>query len=326
MIPLFIGGTGRSGTSIIKKVVASHPGVAAIPTELRILVDPGGALDLVDALSTNWSPYDGDVALHRFEDLVRAAESTNLVKKAWVRVANRLGISPPRYCDFGVGDHFGRDYYRRRMNELVSHLSFAAERAAWAGSPGWQPQVRLLDTEPARREEVAAALAACFRDLYAHRAGQAGASHFLDDTPYNLLHVARLRTLFPDLRFMHVHRDFRDVVASYRVQAWGGEQFVTIARRIAAIMARWREIKRDLPADCFLEIGLEEAVSDRDAFSRRLTTFAGLEESEALKAHLAELDPVRMHGGRWRRELTTAEQDAIGPILAEALAEFGYET
>ncbi|GAG26602.1 unnamed protein product, partial [marine sediment metagenome] len=54
MVQTLIGGTGRSGTSILKQVLASHPKVIALPTELRIIVDPGGALDLKRALTDRW--------------------------------------------------------------------------------------------------------------------------------------------------------------------------------------------------------------------------------------------------------------------------------
>ena len=68
--PIFIGGTGRSGTTILKRILGQHPAVFAVPPEARFIVDPDGLITLVDALSTKWSVSMSDKALRRFEDLM----------------------------------------------------------------------------------------------------------------------------------------------------------------------------------------------------------------------------------------------------------------
>jgi hypothetical protein len=47
--PLFVAGTGRSGTSQMRQVLGEHPDVHALLWEARFLVDPGGFEDLVRA-------------------------------------------------------------------------------------------------------------------------------------------------------------------------------------------------------------------------------------------------------------------------------------
>ncbi|MGH3347339.1 MAG: sulfotransferase [Nocardioides sp.] len=53
---VFVGGTGRSGTSITAEALARTGAVTYVPTELRFHVDPGGLLDLAN----------GDVPLKKF--------------------------------------------------------------------------------------------------------------------------------------------------------------------------------------------------------------------------------------------------------------------
>ncbi len=44
--PIFVGGTGRSGTTVTALMLGAHPACHAIPVEVRFLTDPGGLCDL----------------------------------------------------------------------------------------------------------------------------------------------------------------------------------------------------------------------------------------------------------------------------------------
>ena len=45
--PIFVGGTGRSGTTIIARVLGADPDAYMIPIEVRFLIDPNGLCDVV---------------------------------------------------------------------------------------------------------------------------------------------------------------------------------------------------------------------------------------------------------------------------------------
>jgi hypothetical protein len=54
--PLFVGGTGKCGTSQLTRVLGEHPQVYALEWESRFLVDPGGFEDLARALTVAYTP------------------------------------------------------------------------------------------------------------------------------------------------------------------------------------------------------------------------------------------------------------------------------
>lgn len=322
---IFIGGTGRSGTSIIKRVIASHDAVASFPIELRAIVDPGGALDLAQALTARWSPYAGDMAIRRFEALLGAIASTNIAKKAFVRLAQRFGFSPPSYLDFGIGDHVGLQFYRSRCMQLLNSLSPSRTRGIWAGMPGGAFPGRFYETPYPGGVDVHRELERFFDDLFERSANDRPVTHWVEDTPYNLLHVNELRVMFPRMRFIHVYRDFRDVAASYRVQPWGSADVRIAAKRVAGIVARWLELRSLLDEQELMEVGLESVVQDRQAFYDRFLAFVGLSRSDAMEQKLEQLDPRLMHGGRWKRELGEEDQVLVQKILGPAIRAYGYD-
>ena len=60
--PVFIGGTGRSGTTILSKVLSQHENILQL-VETRFIIDPDGIIELIPALTDNWSPSIGNKAM-----------------------------------------------------------------------------------------------------------------------------------------------------------------------------------------------------------------------------------------------------------------------
>lgn len=71
--PVFVGGTGRSGTTIVGQLIGHSATFELVPTEVRFHTDPGGLPDLVA----------GRIGVEEFAD--------NMVRKWYRRRANRNG-------------------------------------------------------------------------------------------------------------------------------------------------------------------------------------------------------------------------------------------
>jgi hypothetical protein len=326
MIPVFIGGTGRSGTTVLKNVLSCHLSVVSLPVELRVLVDPDGAIDLVSALSDQWSPYHADAALQKFRCLMLACGRPNstllvLAEKIEKMLFRFLNVSPRGYLGMGFVRFFGREYYHQRLDDLIQELCHHITKGSWIGSPSFQIPNRIQEITPISKTRANKILSRFFDDLYAQVAKEKE-THWIDDTPYNLLRVTELLQMFPDMRFIHICRDPRDVMASYYRHKWGGDDFVAISRRLESIYSYWFEIREQLPENCFKEIKLESLAREPLRELESICEFTGLDFQKNLLATPLSLEKV--HAGRWREDVPAGNWEKVHPHLDPFIEAFGY--
>ena len=325
LIPIFVGGTGRSGTTVFKGLLSRHAKVATIQRELRLTIDPGGALDLVSSLSDRWSPAMADAALTRFDQLVRELGGDGVQRKIFSRIERSFlwpkGLSPARYSGWNLARSFGAEFYGQRLERLTRDLSHASSQGRWLGSEPYRFGTEIRETFPFVKEKVMEMVSECFDDLYRQLPNNGvSATHWLDDSPYNLVYARELLSTFEGSRFIHLYRDPRDVLASYQTKIWGGNDFEVIAQRLGGLYERWFQIRETLPEDSVHEVALEELVADPEGVLTRVCEFAGMEfDSELLGFPLDKANT-----GRWKKDIAANEIGRALPHLAQALDVYEY--
>ena len=325
MKQIFIGGTGRSGTTILKKILASHSQVVALPGELRVMTDPGGALELITALSDRWSPYNADAALQRFQTMVLEAsrgrsELAVTAEKVEKRAFRYLGVSSRRYLGLSFGHCFGKRHLRQCLHDLVGELSHQTVDGSWFGSDPLRIGSKMYEADVTDRTAVGPVVAEFFTRLYSNMEGAETATHWLDDTPMNLIHANELLALYPEMKLLHIYRDPRDVVASYKTFAWGGDDYATTARRVANIYRRWCDVRQKLPDGSYLEVGLERLSENAEDGLVQISDFLGLPQENLLTNYSLN----RVNSGRWQREIPAEGHNALHYYLSDFIEEYGY--
>ncbi len=108
----------------------------------------------------------------------------------------------------------------------------------------------------------------------------ATALRVVDKMPDNYLYLGSLAALFPQARFIHCRRDWRDVAVSCWMTNFRAVRWASDAGHIAArfrdyqrLMDHWRKV---LPAPV-LDVSYEETVTNLEAVARRLVAWCGLE-------------------------------------------------
>ena len=296
--PIFVGGTGRSGTTVLGRLLNAHPDVAVtVPREVKFLVDRGGVVD-----AYGWATRRGSVR----------AELRRRTGRAVLRA--RTGpdwVGSPQQ----VARRLEADWFDRRGPQGQPRglqRSWSRERLHTFGAD----YLRSFPQDPRAASRL---LTAAICDPMAAREGKA---RWVDTTPTNVVKAGGLAELFPDLRVIHILRDGRDAAASIVTQWWGPDDIEEALRWWETRLLAAHRGMAGLAPDQGLVMQLEDlAARDRDATLTRILEFLGLRDDESFRAWFDErVTRARSHAGRWRGDVAPERQAGIDRQYAAALA------
>jgi tetratricopeptide (TPR) repeat protein len=149
---------------------------------------------------------------------------------------------------------------------------------------------------PELGESEAARLAAEYRALLQSIAPTA--AKVTDKLPYNFEWIGLILAVFPRARIIHCRRNPIDTClsiyctpfVSHRGYESDRGDLAFYFQQYLRLMAHWRSV---VPPEQFLEIDYETVVAEREAATRRLITFCGLEWDAACLRHEANPNTVR---------------------------------
>jgi hypothetical protein len=195
------------------------------------------------------------------------------------------------------------------------------------------------------------------RAFYRRYAAARGKERWGDKSPLHALHLPVIAAAFPEARFVHLIRDGRDVAVSLRPLWFApGQDMTSLANEWARSVLAARAAGAEL-GPRYLEVRYEDLVRDPRGELSRVTDLLELpfapemlryfegaterlregqtrvdaagrvlvsQEQRLRNQEMAQrpLDPARI--GRWRGELTAAEEAEIVGATGELLASLGY--
>lgn len=294
--PIFIGGTGRSGTTVLARILSLHPSVYSIRWESQFLVAPGGLLDLCFQqevpTEVQWSTFFKKMAGYWFERVVRQGQ--------------------PSEYKAGLCANFTEQDIARALLYLKSGSALAD---------------RMIHPEVVVRK---------FVELLMQRQVRAGHSNWLEKTPANLIHMDRLYSSFPNMRFINIMRNGRDVVASMLdrnikpiaphqrfpiSEVWSGDlDFEKAIVYYAEVMKIGSKLKRLVSPENYCEIRLEDLVANPEAEITRLCNFIGIAPTEGMLS----FDLSRSNSGRGRARFSNEELSRIEELAGDVMKQHGY--
>lgn len=290
---VFIGGTGRCGTNIMKDALSLHPKVASHPFEYRFILDPDGIIDFYSTALNCWSPYIIDQKLHRLESFLMILAKRYEEKEI--------------YVDWELNKHLPG--YERAVRELLDKLVDIRYSGTHYGLKGVRD---LYFMGYKTKKKLSKILGDFIRLLIFGYLEREGKEIYVEDNTFNLLFVKELLELLPDAKFIHMVRDPRDVIASLSKQRWAPKDYVQAAQWYRDVINRINVIKKEVPCDSVLTVDLYDLVDDTENTVKDVCVFIGTSFSDKM----LEIDLSKSHRGRWKKEFSETELTTITQILS----------
>jgi len=251
--PIFIGGTGRSGTSILGSLFIKDPRYVYY-AEPRFLADSVGIFELLSG-----KIYPDDFIKKMKDTFLEKLNSSVFPRDL---VINNSPLTPERIDE-------------------IAHESFKP------GVKGTKACGQFIDS------------------LFMTGVNAWEREFWVEKTPHTVLHADKLYLMFPDLRYIHIYRDPKDVCCSLLQQSWGPKDIKEFVVYYAELMEQSFAVMQRVPTKNYLVVSLEELCFDTLKTLERIMKFTEVPfESSALLQAADLVDPVRAHVGRWMTELS----------------------
>lgn len=297
--PVFVGGTGRSGTTVVGDLLGQHEHIrTSVPIEIKFLANKSGLLQLVFGRDTPDS--ERKIALldlrKRRRRWISKREKFKKIQDEFLdRIWNTWwDIDAPPPHGRGLQSGISKKELEKLLATLVSELRF---NRVWAARRFMSNFISSQD---------------------AHK----GQKYWVETTPLNIAQGQRILKIFPNALFINMVRDPRDVIASLLTKNWGPTTPLEGIEWIQKRLIDAHHALRTIPAKQQITIALEDlAINKREQSYQALLTFLGLQDDPAMRAFFeTELTPQAATSGRWKSEIATPEFLSAYAALEKRLA------
>jgi hypothetical protein len=225
---VFIGGMGRSGTTIALNALYQHGELAAIPIETKFLVEADGFAELLEAVTLRYSTASTPLAYARFLDLMTMQVT---------------GRTPSPFRD---------------QHDLSSNIFRHYDEAL-----GAMTQAMVSQRYFPQREDMLALVRAFVDATFDDLARISNKPGWVEKTPANMFRFNFLREAWPDSYFVHLLRDPRMIMISLLEKGWIERDLafgLPFFRDMIAALTDARARMLDAPR--VLEVRLEQLEAD----------------------------------------------------------------
>lgn len=262
---IYIGGTGRCGTNVLKDVLIQLPQAYGLPFEPRYLLDPDGVFDFYKSV---WSPYIVDFKIRRLEKLLKRLSKRTLMDKVFWTPDKRW-LTPPSYRKWELDKHIPG--FSSMANDLIREITDFKFKSYWCGSPGLKIKNLAHSSSPPYEKSLRKFIDRTTASILEYN----GSSIYIDDSTFNILHGEEINALCSESKLIHIYRDPNDVVDSFTNQKWSPDNLENAIWWYKNIFWQWME--QDLPDNFVLQVRFEELVNNPQKILNQISRFTGVD-------------------------------------------------
>lgn len=305
-IPVFVGGTGRSGTTVMGDLLGKHPDVrTSTPIEIKFLTNRSGLVDVVFGREEAVIRSGGKVTILNFRTYrKRKKREKERLDKIWLEFEDLVwnkwwDIDAPPPHGRGLTSGIAKKDLEKLMSSLKRELKI---NRIWA----------------ARR---------FMKNFIALQYEAGSEKYWVETTPMNIPEADKLLKLFPNSLLITMVRDPRDVIASLLTKNWGPTTPLEGLTWIEKRLIDGYNALKSVPVRQKITIALEDlAIHNRVESYRALLSFLDLDDSPEMKRFFdEELTEKNASSGRWKEEISSPEFDAAYSQLENRLKSYSLD-
>ena len=287
---LFVGGPGRSGTTVVAQRLCELPQTVAFEgVELKFFTEKNGLLDLWHSLGEHYSPNRAVVAMRQFRQFTR-----QLIDGQFSQMGlSKLASAAEWHALF---DNFTSELSRNEHPEPIAAAKFdTASRGLISGLH------RMAMARPGASVEP---------------------SFFVDNTPHTVLDAAFVTRVLPDAAFLHVMRDPRSIAQSLRSMSWGPDTLEQCCTWVASYCQAWANCQAEHFAASvdIRAIHIEDLAADPHNAGKMIEDWLELPNAGH---YFAFTDPSALNG--WVARAARKDLELLNNHLAGWVDFFGYD-
>lgn len=276
--PLFTGGSGRSGTTILINLLKNHPQVhASLPREIKYLTSRFGLIDL------NFGrPF-------RYEEDLKGVRN-NLA----ANIFNLLGKKKL--------DHFLVYLTNTWWSEIGKK---GKPRGLVQGVSKEQLNAAIENFEKYYAVDKMRASRAFFYEISNAQFSKHKVKYFADSTPVNMMQSDLIYKIFPNGKFINIIRDGRDVALSVSKEKWGpNDPYKALDWWANRIKVANHSLKKVRDSDQ-MQLRLEDLiVNNRKAEYEKILSFLEIDDHDLTREYFeTQMLPEQMSKGAWQQQV-----------------------
>lgn len=302
--PVFVGGTGRSGTTVVGDLLGNHSQIrTSTPIEIKFLTNKSGLVDVVFGYKSEIEKSAGKVSIFNFRTYRK--RKTKEKERFAAILAEFNKFIWEKWWDIDAPPPHGRGLISGISRENLEKLLKQLER-----------DLKLNRKWAARR---------FMKAFMSKQFGAGDEIYWVETTPMNIPEANKLQELFPKALFINMVRDPRDVIASLLTKKWGPttplEGLDWIEKRLIA----GHQALSTIASKNKITIALEDLViKNREATYKKLLAFLKISDEPAMQDFFTQsMTPDAATSGRWKGEIDSAEFSVGYEAMAARLRNIG---
>lgn len=318
---VLVGGSGRSGTTILNKILGQHSSCFVTPP-WRFMTDPDGVFDFISNRNAFWTPYHDDIRFKRLQKLLKevarpnlfgtALDKLNLRKKTYKLPVNIL----PKYAHINAEKHCLE--FEQFSKQLLHDIKAFDYQAHWVGSNFLETRNMSYIKPDAQLWEAANSF---YLNIVQSCLKHSDKENFIDRNTWNHLAFDSFYHMNPKIKLLHIYRHPKDVICSFVKQNWMPKTYKEAAYIYQDLMDQWFRVRTLVPENSYMEVSLENLVSNPPEALKDVCNFIGVDFEE----RMLEVSLEKSNSGKWKSEIPKSDRAAIDRIISETLQIYNYE-